>query len=133
MDRPLILVVEDDLLLQFALGEMLTEAGFEPILASDGNEAIEQLRADAGRFRAVVTDIQLGGNVNGWAVARQARQLVAYMPIVYITGNSAQQWVYDGVPNSILMQKPFAFEQLKMAVFDSINVGDVSRSAMRRM
>jgi hypothetical protein len=38
------------------------------------------------------------------------------MPVVYTSGDSAHQWTANGVPNSVVVQKPYAFAQLLTAV-----------------
>jgi hypothetical protein len=46
---------------------------------------------------------------------------LASAPVVYMTGASADQWTSQGVPNSILLQKPFAPAQLMTAVSQLLN------------
>ena len=38
--------------------------------------------------------------------------MAAGFPIIYMTGASADQWISPGVPDSILLRKPFAPTQL---------------------
>ena len=123
----MILVVEDDQLIQGVIEEALTDGGFEIALASSGEQAIELLDAEEPEFRALVTDINLGkGAANGWTVARHARQNKPDLPIVYMTGDSADEWPSKGVPNSILLTKPFAPAQLVTAVSQLLNSGTPS-------
>jgi hypothetical protein len=42
-------------------------------------------------------------------------------PIIYITGGNAHEWASQGVPNSILLKKPFAPAQLLTAVSQLLN------------
>ena len=44
-------------------------------------------------------------------------------PVVYMTGAAADEWASQGVPNSILLQKPFAPAQLVTAVSQLLNTG----------
>jgi CheY-like chemotaxis protein len=117
-----ILVVEDDQLIQGVIEEALTDGGFEIALASSGEQAIELLDAEEPEFRALVTDINLrNGGTDGWDVARHARESKPDLPIVYMTGESADEWPSKGVPNSILLTKPFAPAQLVTAVSQLLN------------
>jgi DNA-binding response OmpR family regulator len=116
MEAPVLLLVEDEVLLQELLATEFTDAGYELVMASDGNRALAELEADAARFKAIVTDIGLGKGPDGWDVARRARELVADMPVVYITGASGHDWPSKGVPNSVVVSKPFALAQLSTAV-----------------
>jgi DNA-binding response OmpR family regulator len=65
----------------------------------------------------------LPGAINGWQIAKHAREIDPAFPIIYITGASADQWSSHGVPNSILLEKPFAPAQLVTAVSQLLNAG----------
>ena len=127
-DTILLLIVEDDGIVQQMLHTELTDAGFTVIAASDGNQAIRQLRDKATRLRAVITDIRLGTGPDGWDVARRARELTPDMPVVYATGDSADDWSSKGVPNSIVLVKPFSPSQLTTAVSTLLNEADTNRA-----
>ena len=123
-DAVVILVVEDDLTIQSLIEESLSDGGFEITIASSGEQATELMNAANPQFRAVVTDINLGRNrMDGWDVARHARESKPDMPIIYMTGDSADEWASKGVPNSILLTKPFAPAQLVTAVAQLLNTG----------
>jgi DNA-binding response OmpR family regulator len=117
----LLLVVEDDQDLHAVLEVGLSDSGFELILAKDGAQALEELEAGADRFKALVTDIRLGKGPSGWDVARRARELVPNLPVVYVSGDSSQEWAAQGVPESIMLQKPFVIAQLVTAVTTLMN------------
>ena len=44
-------------------------------------------------------------------------------PIVYMTGGHSEGWKSQGVPNSILIEKPFAPAQLVTAISQLLNAG----------
>jgi DNA-binding response OmpR family regulator len=117
-----ILVVEDDHLIQSIVEESLTDGGFEIVIASSGENALELLDASEGKYRALVTDINLGPDkVDGWDVARHAREIDPNFPVVYMSGKDAADWASKGVPNSIMLAKPFAPAQLVTAVSQLLN------------
>jgi len=119
-----ILVVEDDHLIQSIVEESLTEGGFEIVIASSGENAVELLDASDGKYRALVTDINLGRDkIDGWDVARHAREIDPHLPVVYMSGKDADDWASKGVPNSIMLTKPFAPAQLVTAVSQLLNTG----------
>ncbi|MGB8607540.1 response regulator [Bradyrhizobium sp.] len=121
-DLPAILVVEDDHLIQSVVEEALKEGGFETIVASSGEQAAELLDSAEGKYRALVTDINLGREkLDGWEVARHAREIDPAFPVVYMSGDSAEDWASMGVPNSIMLAKPFAPAQLVTAVAQLLN------------
>jgi CheY-like chemotaxis protein len=119
-----ILVVEDDQLIQNVVEDTLGDGGFEIVIAASGENAVELLDAARGKYRALVTDINLRRDgIDGWRVARHAREIDPEFPVVYMSGDSAADWASKGVPNSILLPKPFAPAQLLTAVSQLLNSG----------
>jgi CheY-like chemotaxis protein len=57
---PVILVVEDDRLVQTVVEDSLTEGGFEIVLASSGENAVELLDTSQGKYRALVFSGEAG-------------------------------------------------------------------------
>src|ERR1700737_660049 len=122
-DLPVILVVEDDHSVQSIVEEALSDGGFEPAIAASGEEAVTLLKGNKRKYRALVTDINLSGNMGGWEVAKQAREIDPAFPVVYMTRAHADEYGSHGVPNSILLTKPFAPAQLVTAVSQLLNSG----------
>jgi DNA-binding response OmpR family regulator len=122
-DLPVILVIEDDPPIQLVVEDALADGGFEPAIAPSGEEAVTLLKGNKGKYRALVTDINLVGRIDGWEVARRAREIDPAFPILYITGADADRWPSHGVPNSVLLTKPFASAQLVTAVSQLLNDG----------
>ena len=44
-----------------------------------------------------------------------------HFPVIYMSGDSAEDWSSQGVPNSIMLSKPFAPAQLVTAVSQVLN------------
>jgi len=120
-ELPTILVVEDDQLIQGFVEDALSEGGFEVAFAASGEEAATLLIGNKGQYQALVTDIGLPGRSDGWEVARRAREVNPDFPVVYMTGQHAEEWTSKGVPNSIMLAKPFAPAQLVTAVSQLLN------------
>jgi DNA-binding response OmpR family regulator len=120
-DQLVILVIEDDLPIQVVVEDALIDSGFEPAIAPSGEEAVTLLKGYKGKYRALVTDIKLLGRIDGWEVAKQAREIDPNFPILYITAAHADKWASHGVPNSVLLTKPFAPAQLVTAVSQLLN------------
>src|SRR4051794_409463 len=97
------------------VGEALAEGGFETEIVSSGEDAVALLKGDV-TYGALLTDVHLRGKLTGWEVAKQAREINPEMPVVYMTGAAADQWPSHGVPNSVLLNKPFAPAQVVTAV-----------------
>lgn len=120
-EAPLVLIVEDDYPLQGVVEDFLREGGFETHALSSGEEALTLFRGKVAQYRALVTDVNLKGRLSGWEVARRIREVAADFPVVYMTGAAVGEWTSQGVPNSILLQKPFAPAQLVTAVSQLLN------------
>jgi CheY-like chemotaxis protein len=123
MELPLILVIEDDQDIQAIVETALTEGGFEVAIAASGEEAITLMKGKVAPYCALITDVKLSGRLNGWEVATAAREIDPSFPIVYMTGAAADEWASRGVPNSILLNKPFAPAQLVTAISQLLNAG----------
>ncbi|WP_346730802.1 hypothetical protein [Bradyrhizobium sp. 62] len=65
---PAILVVDDEYLIATMIRDALVDAGFEVGIAADALEAISILKGDgnAAAWRALVTDINGLGDMDGW-------------------------------------------------------------------
>lgn len=119
----LLLVAEDEILFHAELEEELTNAGYAVNLVSNGSQAIKRLEENV-EIKAVLTDVRMGVGPTGWDVARRARELLPHLPVIYMTGESPSDWAAYGVPNSIMLSKPFAMAQMITAVSQLINGAD---------
>jgi CheY-like chemotaxis protein len=92
-DLLVILVVDDDPMIHGIVEAALTDGGFELAIAPSGEEAVTLLKENKSKYRALVTDIDLGrGKMDGWEVARHAREIDLTLPIIYMTAASADKW-----------------------------------------
>jgi len=123
VELPVIMVVEDDQLVQTMVEAALADGGFEPAIAASGEEAVTLLMGGLTKYRALVTDINLRDSMDGWEVAKRAREIDPEFPVVYMSGAHAEDWASKGVPNSIMLAKPFAPAQLVTAVSQLLNAG----------
>ena len=119
-----VLLIEDDPLILMDVEATLIDEGFEIITAENGTLAIETFDADASRIDAIVTDIRLGSGPNGWDIGHHVREAVPTMPLVYMSGDSSQEWEAQGVPNSIMVPKPFVHAQIITALATLMNNPD---------
>src|SRR5579863_8526906 len=120
---PVILVVEDEELVQQVIHDALKEGGFDVTVVPSGEQAVAMIESRVIKYSALVTDINVKGPMTGWDVARLVREIDPAFPVVYITGAAAEDWASKGVPNSILLTKPFAPAQLVTAVSQLLNTG----------
>lgn len=121
---PLLLYVEDELLIQHDVTAGLGEAGFKLVVADNGKQALQLLAEHGAELRGLVTDVNLGKGPDGWEVARAARQSVGGLPVVYVSAASLHEWTAHGVPGSTIIAKPFAIAQLLVAISSLLVVSD---------
>ncbi len=107
--------------MQAVVEEALIEGGFATDILSSSEEALTLFKSGVKEYRALVADVNLKGRLSGWDLARQVREREPTFPVVYMTGASANDWGSQGVPNSILLQKPFAPAQLVTAISQLLN------------
>ena len=125
----LVLVVEDEALIMELIEPALAEAGYSILVAHSGGEAFKHLEQEADApIKALVTDIGLGSGPSGWEVATRARELHPEIPVVYMSGARAADWSSKGVPNSVIIQKPFAPAQIVTAVSQLLNAQPIGTS-----
>jgi DNA-binding response OmpR family regulator len=116
-----VFVVEDEALIVDTIVPSLEDAGYTVVSATNGEDALHTMQEKADSIRALVTDVDLGGKIKGWDIAHRARELNPNLSVIYMTGASANDWAAHGVPNSILLTKPFAPAQLVTAVSQLLN------------
>ena len=116
-----VLLFEDETLVAMFIQDALTDAGFEPVLARNAKEAEGAIRDHIEVVSALVTDIRLGEGPSGWELARLARERCPDLPIVFISGDSAIDHSAQGVPDSVMIQKPFVEAQLITALANLLN------------
>ena len=123
--RPRVLLADDEPLIRDLVEDTLNEAGYLVTAAPTGSAALAALEEEA-RFVGLVTDINLGGPPAGWDVASRAREISPTIAVVYMTGDSAHEWSAHGVPQSIVVTKPFAPSQIAVALANLLNTSDGS-------
>ncbi|MCP3731503.1 response regulator [Sphingomonas sp. MG17] len=112
----LILFAEDEPLIQSAAEDALVDGGYHVLAASNGQDAIRLLDERIEEIGGLITDVRMGAGPTGWEVARHARSLNPELPVVYTTGDSAADWAAEGVPKSVVVQKPYADAQVLAAI-----------------
>jgi CheY-like chemotaxis protein len=115
-DSIVVLVAEDEPTIKMVMEVALTDGGFSVLTAGSGADAMELLESRPEELRALVTDIRLGMGPDGWDLAHRARELNGQIAVVYVTGDSVDDWPANGVPKSVVIQKPFAEAQLLTAL-----------------
>lgn len=129
MPEPVVLLVEDEPLVLLVAQDALEAGGYTVLPVQLSSEALDVLDRRGAELSGLVTDIRLPGGADGWEVARHARELRADLPIVYTTADSAGDWPAKGVPNSVVVQKPYAGAQLLTAISTLMTTADTNRAS----
>ena len=113
--RRRVLLVDDDATILDVIGEALRDSGHDVHVCDAGAAAIVAM--EDKQFDVLITDLGMPG-VNGWDVARRARQLNPPLPVIVISGWGAQitqdQMEMAGV--NLILPKPFRLEQIRQAI-----------------
>jgi DNA-binding response OmpR family regulator len=117
----LILLAEDETLIAMSIQEALEDGGFGVRSVASGTAAMSALETGDPRPFGLITDVRLGDGPDGWDVARRAREIYTAIPVVYMSGDSAIDHTSQGVPDSLMVQKPFAAAQIVTAISTLLN------------
>ncbi|RUW89678.1 response regulator [Mesorhizobium sp. M7A.F.Ca.US.011.01.1.1] len=117
----------DESIILLDIESSLREAGFEVIPVSKGLEAIAIFDREPERVAALLTDIRLGDGRTGWDVARHLRTVNPTMPVIYMSGDGADDWPSLGVPNSLMITKPFVMPQIIIGLATLLNQESVKQ------
>lgn len=137
-EAPVLLVVEDDFLVRLTLVDALSDGGFEVLEAADAKEALT-LVCDRDDIAAMLTDINLPGGSDGFALARAARVIRPTLPVVYASGRYGGAEEGQAVDGSRFLAKPFTPSLAAAVLHDMIDAGSGherlpgERSAERRI
>lgn len=110
------MVVEDEVMIRLALADLLEGEGMNVLEAQEGDEAIRVLDGLAKPLDIRISDIRLGEGADGWQVAEHARQIDPQVPIIFVSGDSQNEWATRAVSNSIMLGKPVADAKIMAAV-----------------
>ena len=86
LTNKVVLVVEDEPLLLMLAGEIVEDAGFEPILAHNADEAILILES-RDDISIVFTDVRMPGSMDGIRLAAAVRDRWPPIKLVVVSGH----------------------------------------------
>jgi CheY-like chemotaxis protein len=107
-----ILVIDDDLNLQAMLNLALKNAGYQVVLASNGQEGLEMVVRDQPDL--VICDIMMP-TMDGVEMFRQIKERLqdSGTPIIIITALNRKPWFQDlEAEGAVILQKPFKVDFL---------------------
>ncbi len=108
--HPLVLIVDDEPLLRLMNADLLTDAGFEVIEASNADEALVLL--DQNRdVRVVFTDVEMPGQLDGFALADRIGQTYPDIGVVVTSGRRTPSPTFNATAQRFV-SKPYSVDQV---------------------
>jgi DNA-binding response OmpR family regulator len=129
--RP-ILIVEDDHALRQALAEQVSEDGsYQSFEAATLREAAQFLGAADARFDSIILDVNMPDG-DGRDFCVQMRRQGHRMPIIMLTGNSAEEDIVHGLNSGAndYIAKPFRASELMARLQAQLRAFDTSEDAV---
>lgn len=121
-----ILVVDDEPGVLNMFERVLSARGFAVDTATDGREAVEQLKAH--RYDAVVSDVAMP-DLDGIGVLRAVRAMDLDVPVILVTGNPSVRTAAQAVEHGALryLTKPVEVDELVASVDNAVHLGHMAR------
>lgn len=111
---PVVLVVEDELLVRLQAVSIVEDAGFEAVEATNADEAIDILETRED-MRIVFTDINMPGSMDGLRLARAIRD--RWPPIDFIITSGLVAATPELLPErGHFIRKPYTASQVTQAL-----------------
>ena len=106
---PVILVVEDELLIRRNIVESMRDAGYVVFETESGEEAIAFCKSGMS-IDVVFTDINLAGAANGWDVVETFRANRPKVPVLCTSGKPVNPARL--IPGSMFVAKPYQVDDV---------------------
>ncbi len=110
-----ILVVEDDAEVQMTVAENLRSLGYKVVTATDGVEALSQLRRGE-KFDLLFSDIAMPNGMPGDELAKHAAQLCRGIRVLLTSGYARSQPGIAAVRGVPVLRKPYRQDELAHAI-----------------
>lgn len=125
-ERPLVLIIDDDVGFARSCARLLNGWGYEVELVLEGGAAVR--RAHEREFDVILSDINVP-DMSGLQILRSIRQHDRDVPIVLMTGGPALESAREAVDCGALsyLIKPIATEQLKGILARAVHQHEVAR------
>jgi CheY-like chemotaxis protein len=109
--KPVVVVVEDEVLIRMLAVETLTDAGFAVLEAEHATKALSYLEANAAGIDLLFTDIHMPGEMNGLGLAQHARTHWPWIKQLITSGRGEP--VSQGMPpGSRFLPKPYDLDNV---------------------
>ena len=118
---PIVLVVEDEMVLRMRAVDIVEDAGFVPIEAVSADEAMQILES-RDDISVLFTDIQMPGSMDGLKLAHAAHSRWPHIKIILVSGQIAVTDA-DKPEDSKFFPKPLEIQQMVLELQEMIGRG----------
>lgn len=127
-DRPVVLVVEDEVLVRMVIAEYLRDCAYVVIEAGSAQEALALFKADV-EVDVVFSDIQMPGAMDGFGLAQWVRQNRPGVEVILTSGAaSAAGKAADLCNDGPLMPKPYDSDDVDRRIKQLLAARERNRS-----
>lgn len=113
---PVILVVEDEVLVRSVVAAYLRECGFDVIEAGGAEEAIRVLQAEI-RVDIVFSDVNMPGSMDGFGLAQWVRRERPWLKVILTSGAArTAQAAGDLCESGPILAKPYDHAELEQHI-----------------
>ena len=125
-----ILIVDDESELLDISISYLTARGYTALRASGADEALRTL-TDKGPVDVLITDIVMGGGMDGMELAQAVHRLYPQTRVVYSSGFPADALSERSLPlaDSLVLQKPYRLSELGASIDQALGIRQILSGA----
>ncbi len=119
--KPTILFVDDEIINLFVLKKRF-ENDYDVLTAESGEEALEIIKENETRIRAVISDLRMPG-IDGLVLINQAKEILPNTPFFLLTGYENNEQINQALMSGLIadsLKKPFDYEIIHRKLQDSI-------------
>ena len=132
MERPNILIIDDDRSHAVSTADALASSGFHCDVVSSGNEGLARIEANA--YDLIITDLRMP-DINGIDIVRSARKKSSDCEVIVMTGYAAEETAIEAFNEgaSDYIPKPFDLRILRVKIARAlVGLNPAMRGTMRK-
>lgn len=136
LNNKYILVVDDDSTMQMILQGMIEKAGFKPVIAENGEKALQFIEIGGANIGTVLLDRHLP-DMDGFEVVKKIREAKenSNVPVIMQSGSNKPKDIRDAIESGIFyyLTKPFKIEALQTALNLAIQQSEMQDILQKRL
>ncbi len=116
-----ILFVEDEQIVRGIAAQLLRQRGYEVLEACDGEEALDIIEAENGKFDLLISDVIMPG-LDGPSMLKKARPILGNVPVMFISGYAESEFsdLLEEEQNISFLPKPLDIKTLAERVKEQL-------------